>query len=59
MSYFEHIKMKIRYDHPLGVLFDALDKVGIKIVPYYLFIEKLSEDGLPHLKIGFEEYVEE
>ena len=56
MSYIEHIKSKVRYNHPLGVLFDALAKIGIKIVPYYLLLEKLPEDGLQHLESGFEDY---
>ncbi len=48
--------MKIRYDHPLGVILDILDKAGIKIVPYCLFLEKLTVSGLPHVEAGFDDY---
>ncbi|MBT4522515.1 MAG: hypothetical protein HOC23_21170 [Halieaceae bacterium] len=47
MSYFEHIRMKVRFDHPLGVLLDALDKIGIKIVPYYFYLEGKSKAQFP------------
>ena len=56
MSYLKHIQVKIRHDHPLGVILDILDKAGIKIVPYYLFMEKLTEGGQPHLEAGFDDY---
>ncbi len=56
MYYLKHIWLKARHSSILRLIFDGLDKVGIKIQPYYIVVEGLFNGSLPHLETGFDEY---
>lgn len=48
--------LKLRYGHPLQLVFDAISKFGIRITPFYLFLETISPENPPKLPAGFEGY---
>ena len=56
MSYLQHVMSKIRHDPLPRVILDSLAKTGLKIQPYYLFVEGLFEGTLPHLETGIEQF---
>ena len=56
IDYLKHIQTKMKYNPPVGIMLDAISKTGVKIIPFYLFLEGISDDGLLHLDTGFEDY---
>lgn len=56
MDYLRYVRSKIRHDPFVQVILDGLAKIGIKIQPYYLVVEGLSDKSIPHLETGFNEY---
>ena len=55
MSYLEHLRSKLRYNEIMGNILDALSKLGIKIILFYVFLEKETADP-PDFESEFEEY---
>jgi len=56
MSYFKHIAIKIKYNPAISVLLDAMCKIGIKIQPFYVFVENIKQQIPYHYQNGFKEY---
>lgn len=56
MHYTKYIRMKIRYNPPPRVILDGLAKLGIRIQPYYVVLEGLSEGVLHDLEAQRNEY---
>lgn len=63
-SFLKRVRSKLRYYRKglsvyglvCRVSIDALAKVGVIVSPYYLVLEGLGNDRLPHLGGGFERY---
>jgi hypothetical protein len=56
MHYTKYIRMKIRYNPPPRVVLDGLAKLGIRIQPYYVVLEGLSDSVPQHLETRRNEY---
>lgn len=56
MYYLKHLWDKFKYNPFMRVVLDGLTKMGIRISPYYLILEGLSDKNHPDLEKGFEEY---
>lgn len=55
-EYFQNTLVKVRYSSFLRIIFDAVAKTGIRITPYYLLMEGLFGNTIPHLETGFTQY---
>ena len=42
MRYADHLKMKIKHNSPLRLIFDFMIKIGLRVTPYYLFCLQLD-----------------
>jgi len=56
MSYFKHIAIKIKYNPLVSILLDVVSKAGIKIQPFYVFSENISQQIPNKYKNGLKEY---
>lgn len=56
MNYARHIRNKIRFNGVLGILLDAVSKIGVKIVIYYTMLDRLDTDRQTSNIKGFEDY---
>ena len=56
MSYLKHIALKIKYNPTVSILLDVMSKMGVRIQPFYIFVENISQQiPLYHEKV-FKEY---
>ena len=56
MYYLKYILAKFKYSPFIRVVQDGLTKIGIRISPYYIVLEGLFDESMPHLERGFNEY---
>jgi len=54
--YFRNLWSKLRYSNFLRLFFDALARLGVRIAPYYLFLEIISSENILERPSGFEDY---
>ena len=47
---------KLRYSSFLRIVLDGIAKFGIRIFPYYIVLEGLTNKSMSHLESGFDEY---
>ncbi|MGR3319886.1 MAG: GNAT family N-acetyltransferase [Candidatus Anammoxibacter sp.] len=56
IGFWDRTKNKLRYSSFLRLILDGIAKTGIRIFPYYIVLEGLTNTGMPHLESGFDEY---
>jgi len=44
---FRNLRIKYKYSHILRIFFDFISKFGIRISPYYIFLETIVSLTLP------------
>jgi GNAT superfamily N-acetyltransferase len=55
-GYLKYISQKICHNPSPQIILDGLNKLGINIMPFYVFSENLSNNTTPHLGTGLDEY---
>jgi hypothetical protein len=55
-SYWEIIRIKLKYSGFVRLFLDALGRIGVRITPYYIFVEGLSDKLDLNFNKDFEEY---
>ncbi len=56
MDYFKNLWVKIRFSSPLRIITDILGRLGVRITPYYIYLEGLDYADLSSLKTDFTGY---
>jgi hypothetical protein len=56
IEYLKYILQKIRYNPYPRVILDGLNKLGINLMPFYVFSEHLFNKTIDNLEVGFNEY---
>ena len=56
IGFWDRIKNKLRYSSFFRIVLDGIAKTGIRIFPYYIVLEGLTNRDMPHLESGFDEY---
>jgi GNAT superfamily N-acetyltransferase len=55
-EYLKYIFQKVSRNPSPQIILDGLNKLGINIMPFYVFSEDLFNKTLSHLETGFDEY---
>jgi GNAT superfamily N-acetyltransferase len=56
MDYFKNLWSKVRFSSPLRIVTDILGRLGVRITPYYVYLEGLDRADLSSLKTNFTGY---
>jgi len=55
MYYLKHLWSKVAHNNPVRLVLDGLARLGLRIAPSYLMVEKSTPDAM-NLKTGLEQY---
>ncbi len=60
MGYADHLKMKIRHNSPIRLIFDGMMKFGLRITPFYLLhlrLDRFLYNDSSKINEGFTDYI--